>query len=42
MPDGEHLIGVMSAVQAEAGGLASQINVVLNWFDDVRQKVPVK
>jgi Tol biopolymer transport system component len=36
MPDGEHVIGVMVA----SGGLPHQINVVLNWFDDVRQRVP--
>jgi serine/threonine protein kinase/Tol biopolymer transport system component len=37
MPDGEHVIGVM------VGGGESrlpQINVVLNWFDEVRQRVP--
>jgi Tol biopolymer transport system component len=45
MPDGEHVIGVMPTVvvanvAAAAGG--SQISVVLNWFDEVRQRVPVK
>ena len=37
MPDGEHVIGVMVG-----GGesLLPQINVVLNWFDEVRQRVP--
>ena len=37
MPDGEHVIGVMVG-----GGesLLPQINIVLNWFDDVRQRVP--
>ena len=37
MPDGEHVIGVM------VGGGESQlpqINIVLNWFDDVRQRAP--
>ena len=37
MPDGEHVIGVMVG-----GGesLLPQINIVLNWFDEVRQRVP--
>ena len=36
MPDGEHVIGVMVG-----GGesLLPQINIVLNWFDEVRQFV---
>jgi serine/threonine-protein kinase len=37
MPDGEHVIGVM------VGGGESQlpqINIVLNWFDEVRQRAP--
>ena len=41
MPDGEHVIGVVSAASVESG-IASQITVVLNWFDDVRKRVPVK
>ena len=37
MPDGEHVIGVMVG-----GGesLLPQINIVLNWFDEVQQRVP--
>jgi serine/threonine-protein kinase len=37
MPDGEHVIGVLLG-----GGesLLPQINIVLNWFDEVRQRVP--
>ena len=37
MPDGEHVIGVMFG-----GGesLLPQINIVLNWFDEVQQRVP--
>lgn len=44
MPDGEHLIGVTTAGAAAAAGAApaQQITVVLNSFDDVRQKVPAK
>jgi len=41
MPDGEHIIGVVAASAGE-GAFAPQITVVLNWFDEVRQRVPVK
>jgi Tol biopolymer transport system component len=40
MPDGEHVIGVVPASGDE--GSASQITVILNWFDELRQRVPVK
>ena len=40
MPDGQHVIGVMSTSQSDAGAYPSQITVVLNWFDEVRQRVP--
>jgi hypothetical protein len=36
MPDGEHVIGILTGGEP----LSSQINVVLNWFDEVRQRVP--
>ena len=40
MPDGEHVIGVANTgVSTQA---QSQIVVVLNWFDEVRQRAPVK
>jgi serine/threonine-protein kinase len=37
MPDGEHVIGVLVG-----GGefMLPQINIVTNWFDEVRQRVP--
>jgi hypothetical protein len=40
MPDGDHVIGVTAAagVQNESAPRTPQINVVLNWFDEVRQK----
>lgn len=39
MPDGEHIIGVLSPGGAAAQPtLTPQITVVLNWFDEVRQK----
>jgi Tol biopolymer transport system component len=40
MPDGEHVIGVAPA--SGEGSFAQQITVVLGWFDEVRQRVPVK
>ena len=39
MPDGR-ILGVMHAGSGQSGNLGTpQINVVLNWFDDLRQKV---
>jgi hypothetical protein len=37
MPDGEHFVGVLGV-----GGNASMapIIVVLNWFDEIRARVP--
>ena len=37
MPDGEHFIGVLPR---GSESLLPQINIVLNWFDEVRQRVP--
>lgn len=39
-PDGEHIIGVYTGSRGEAE--AAQIQVVLNWFDEVRQRAPMK
>ena len=41
MPDGQHVIGVPT-VGASTGAQVQQITVVLNWFDELRQRVPVK
>jgi hypothetical protein len=46
MPDGDHVIGIMQAgaarqLQGQTGPQASQILVVLNWFDELKAKVPV-
>ena len=41
MPDGQHVIGVMVQGALQAGG-EQAITVVLNWFDEVRQRVPVR
>jgi hypothetical protein len=42
LPDGEYIIGVMNRTASgrqQATELLSQINVVLNWFDEVRQRM---
>lgn len=40
LPDGEHIIGVF--IGGVAGGVdALQVRLVLNWFDELRAKVPV-
>jgi Tol biopolymer transport system component len=41
LPDGEHFIGVVPVGQTQTG-TAAQIQVVLNWFEEVKQKVPVR
>jgi dipeptidyl aminopeptidase/acylaminoacyl peptidase len=38
-PDGKHLIAVVSAGQA--GQAPAQIQVVLNWFEELKQRVPL-
>jgi hypothetical protein len=41
LPDGKHFIGVVPAGQAQTGAAsAPQIQVVLNWFEDVTQRAP--
>jgi serine/threonine-protein kinase len=42
-PDGKQLIGVADANSGQtSAGALSQIQVVLNWFTDLKQRVPVK
>ncbi|HYL38120.1 MAG TPA: protein kinase [Bryobacteraceae bacterium] len=41
LPDGRFL-GVVVAGQAREGSAAPQLRVVLNWLDDVKQRVPVR
>jgi len=43
-PDGKQLIGVTDATESAASGEAAtqQIEVVLNWFTDLKARVPVK
>jgi Tol biopolymer transport system component len=40
MPDGERLLGILSH-QTNSPNAAAQIILVLNWFDEVRQRVPI-
>jgi Tol biopolymer transport system component len=45
MPDGQHFIAVISAGASSQPGVATQmeeIRVVLNWFDELKQRVPPK
>jgi hypothetical protein len=37
-PDGQRFLMLKSAEQA--GAVPTQINVVLNWFEELKQKVP--
>jgi hypothetical protein len=39
LPNGK-LIGVIADGQAQAGRAAAQIQVVLNWFEEVKQRAP--
>jgi len=42
-PDGKHFIGVIPAEQTQSGSPAApQIQVVLNWFEDLKRRVSVK
>lgn len=38
LPDGKRFIGVVPA----SGAAVGQINVVLNWFDELKQRVPIR
>jgi hypothetical protein len=40
-PDGRFL-GVVPRSQRDAGNTDAQINVVLNWFEELKQRVPTK
>jgi len=43
-PDGKRFLGVVAAGQNAASGApaAPQIQVVLNWFEELRARVPTK
>ena len=39
--DGQHFLGLIDAVQTQSGAPATQqIQVVLNWFEELRARVP--
>lgn len=43
LPGGKRFIGVVPALATQAGSSsAPQIDVVLNWFEDVKQRAPVR
>lgn len=42
MPGSDELFGVLVAGAAQASLLNNEIVVVLNWFDEVRQRAPRK
>ena len=41
MPDGQRLIGIVASGQRQGDAL-TQIHVVLNWFEELKQLVPLK
>jgi len=41
-PDGKRFIVVMPATSAEAKRAGPQINVVLNWVEELKQRVPAQ
>jgi len=42
-PDGKYIVGVVNADRAQPGTPADpQIQVVLNWFSELQERVPVK
>ena len=40
MPNGQRLIGIVASGQGR-GGQSTQIQVVLNWFEELRRHVPL-
>jgi serine/threonine protein kinase/Tol biopolymer transport system component len=41
MPDGQRLLGIVPSGQGQAG-VSAQIQVVLNWFEELKRQVPTK
>ena len=41
-PDGKRFIGIAAEGQPQSEGAAPQMQVVLNWFEEFKQRVPVK
>jgi len=41
--DGQHFLGLIDAAQTQSGApAAQQIQVVLNWFEELKARVPSK
>lgn len=41
--DGRHFLGLIDAAQTQSGAPAApQIHVVLNWFEELRARVPTR
>jgi hypothetical protein len=41
--DGQHFLGLIDATQTQSGAPATpQIQVVLNWFEELKARVPSK
>jgi Tol biopolymer transport system component len=38
-PDGKYFVGVVNVDQTSSGSFAPQIQVVLNWFEDLKQRM---
>ena len=41
MPDGKHFIVLLPTAQEQGKASADQINITLNWFEELTQRVPV-
>jgi hypothetical protein len=41
MPDGEHFVVLLPTLQTDRGQVsADQINITINWFEELKQRVP--
>jgi hypothetical protein len=41
-PDGKHFVQVVGSIGDAEAGAGGQIHVVLNWFQELKARVPVK
>lgn len=41
-PDGQHVLGVVSATQTTDAPRVPNIEVVVNWLDELRQRAPAR
>ena len=40
--DGQHFLGLIEAAQRQFGAPTQQIQVLFNWFEELKAKVPTK